>query len=77
MKLPQLPKDKANHFVYGFAIFIISEFFFSNLTSLFIVIFVAGTTEIYDKVSKKGNPEFLDFLVTIIPALILTLIKYK
>lgn len=74
MILYQLPKDKANHFVYGFIIFITASLFFSDFISLSIVIFVAIFKELYDKLSKKGNPELLDFLATIAPALILNII---
>ena len=77
MTLPQLPRDKANHFVYGFMIFILSSLVFTNLISLGIVMAVAALKEIYDKVSKRGNPEILDFVATVLPALILTLIHIK
>ena len=75
MKKILIPQDKANHFVYGFLIFAFFSLFFTELTCLIIVSFVAAAKEVYDKVSKKGTPEILDFVFTIIPALILTLIN--
>jgi TM2 domain-containing membrane protein YozV len=75
MKKILIPQDKANHFVYGFLIFAFFSLFFTEITCLFIVIFVAGIKEIYDKASMKGTPELLDFVFTVIPALILTIIK--
>jgi ABC-type multidrug transport system permease subunit len=74
-KLPLIPNDKANHFIYGFIIFILSTLVFSNLISLFIVSAFAGSKELYDKASGKGNPEFLDFLATVLPGLILTILS--
>ena len=75
MKKILIPQDKANHFVYGFLIFAFFSLFFTEITCLFIVIFVAAVKEIYDKASMKGTPELLDFVFTVIPALILTIIK--
>jgi peptidoglycan biosynthesis protein MviN/MurJ (putative lipid II flippase) len=75
MKKILIPQDKANHFVYGFLIFEFFSLFFTEITCLFIVIFVAALKEMYDKESKKGTPELLDFVFTVIPALILTIIK--
>jgi hypothetical protein len=75
MKKILIPQDKANHFVYGFLIFAFFTLFFTELTCLLIVVFIAAGKEIYDKLSKKGTPEILDFVFTVIPALILTIIK--
>jgi hypothetical protein len=75
MKNIIIPQDKANHFVYGFLIFAFFSLFFTEIICLIIVAFIAAAKEIYDKVSKKGTPELLDFVFTVIPALILTIIK--
>jgi hypothetical protein len=74
-KLPLIPNDKANHFIYGFIIFILSTLIFTNPISLLIVSIIGGSKEIYDKVSGTGNPEFLDFLATVLPGLILTILS--
>jgi hypothetical protein len=75
MSLPQLPQDKANHFAYGFIIFAGSSIFLNDWLSLVVVTAFGLSKEIYDKVSKKGNPEVLDFVATITPGIILTLIN--
>jgi hypothetical protein len=73
MKLPVLPQDKANHFVYGFLIFCMFNFFLNSYYSLLIVFAIAVIKEIIDKISGKGTPEVLDVVATIAPALILIL----
>lgn len=73
MKLPQIPQDKANHFIYGFVIFLFACLIFNDLISLIIVTFVAIVKELIDKFFKKGTPEVTDAITTILPALILTL----
>ena len=70
MKLPQIPQDKANHFIYGFVIYIIATLMFSNLISLCIVLIVALGKEAYDS-KHKGSVEVLDVIATLSPALIL------
>jgi hypothetical protein len=70
--LPQLPQDKANHFIYGAVI--------TTITTLLLIIsqnysllpyclhptIIAGIgKEIYDRVSGKGTPEVLDAVATI------------
>lgn len=74
MKLPTIKNDKANHFIYGFAIFVLLNIFLIDLASLAIVVFIAFTKEIYDEYDYGGF-DFVDAIYTIIPALILILIK--
>jgi hypothetical protein len=87
MKLPQLPGDKANHFVYGFLIFIVTMLAiniiqYTNLEldgitvkflPLTMVLLVAVLREIYGKV-KQNRWEIMDIAATIFPAIILTII---
>jgi hypothetical protein len=87
MKLPQLPHDKANHFVYGFLIFIVTMLAiniiqYTNLEldgttvkflPLTMVLLVAVLREIYGKV-KQNRWEIMDIAATIFPAIILTII---
>ena len=73
--LPQLPQDKSNHFIYGLLIFIGASIFLNDWGSLLIVAVFGLSKEIYDKVSKKGNPEILDFVATITPGIILTIVN--
>jgi hypothetical protein len=69
MKLPQIPQDKANHFVYGSIICFLASLLFTPLVSLCITIIIGILKEVYDKISKKGNPEILDVIATTIGAL--------
>ena len=75
MKKILIAQDKANHFVYGFLIFIFFNLFLSDLISFSIIVFIALAKEIYDKVSKKGTPEILDFIFTILPAILIIITK--
>ena len=72
MKLPLIPHDKANHFIYGFAIFVLSNLVLNEWISLLIVCFFAFGKEIYDE-WKYGGFDIYDAVWTIAPALILTL----
>lgn len=62
--LPQLPQDKANHFVYGLVIFIAAGFVFGAVAGLAVAIVAGGAKEVYDHVSGKGHSEGADFLAT-------------
>jgi hypothetical protein len=88
MTLPQLPQDKANHFVYGFLIFVISLIiintlevfniktgsFITNYLPLLNVITIAILREVYGKV-MRNRWGLLDIIATIFPAIILTFLK--
>ena len=66
-------KDKLLHFIVGFTLYIFFNLFFGDLTSLLLTALVAGLKELYDYVSKKGNAELLDFIMTNISGLIMYL----
>jgi len=70
MKLSLILLDKANHFIYGFIIFIISNLIFNPLISLGIVFLFALGKEIRDQIVYKGF-DYKDILYTITPPLIL------
>ena len=72
MKLPTIPHDKANHFIYGFVIFVLSNLVLNEWTSLAVVCLFAFGKEIYDE-WKYGGFDIYDANWTIAPALILTL----
>ena len=72
MKLPLIPHDKANHFIYGFVIFVLSNLVLNEWFSLTIVCLFAFGKEIYDE-WKYGGFDLYDAIYTIAPALILTL----
>ena len=62
--LPQLPQDKANHFIYGLVIFFVVGFGTDAVTGMAAAVLFGAAKEVYDRVSKKGCPETLDFLAT-------------
>lgn len=70
MSPPQLPQDKVNHFIYGFMIFVVSSFFVNYYTAFAIVVVIAFSKELYDEFDYGGF-DVVDFIYTIIPALIL------
>jgi hypothetical protein len=72
MKLPIIPQDKANHFIYGFIIYILSNLFLNAYASFSIVYLFALGKECYDEYYYKGF-DVKDLIVTIIPAIILIL----
>lgn len=70
--LPMIPQDKANHAVYGTVIYGIVKIVTQNKDWALIAVCAAAVLkEIYDKVSKKGDPEILDALATVMPALLI------
>jgi hypothetical protein len=74
MKLFLIPQDKANHFIYGFFIYILSNIVLNDLYSLLIVILFALGKEIKDQIVYKGF-DYKDLLATITPAVILYFLK--
>jgi hypothetical protein len=74
MKLPIFHQDKANHFIYGFFIFILSQLFFNDEVSLLIVIGFAIGKEIKDKYDYKCF-DIVDMIYTILPALIIYFVR--
>ena len=72
MKLPLIPHDKANHFIYGFAIFVFLNLVLNEWISLAVVCLFAFGKEIFDEWKYNGF-DIYDAIYTIAPALILTL----
>lgn len=72
MKLPLIPQDKANHFIYGFAIYILSNLFINSYASFSIVFLFALGKECYDEYSYGGF-DVKDLIATITPAILLIL----
>jgi hypothetical protein len=62
--MPQLPQDKANHFIYGLAIFLVMGFAIDAVAGVGAAALFGAAKEVYDRVSKKGCPEAMDFLAT-------------
>jgi len=75
MKLPRVKHDKANHFIYGFAIYILSNMFVNEWYSLLFVCLIAFLTEFWDEWKYKAF-DLWDAIWTIIPAIILLIKNY-
>lgn len=70
MKLPLIPLDKANHFIYGFIIYVLANLILPDLYSLAVVFLFALAKEIKDQIDYQGF-DYKDLIVTILPAIIL------
>jgi hypothetical protein len=62
--MPQLPQDKANHFIYGLAIFLVVGFAIDAVAGVGAAALFGAAKEVYDRVSKKGCPDAMDFVAT-------------
>jgi hypothetical protein len=70
--LPLIPLDKANHFAYGVAISSVGSLH-SILSGVVLCALFAVGKEVYDAISKKGTPDVMDVVATmlgVIPILI-------
>ncbi len=80
--LPIIPLDKANHFVYGFIVFFISQLIFTivninlniNIISVIITLIFALSKEIKDQIIYKGF-SWYDLIITMVPSLLITLLS--
>ena len=82
--LPIIPLDKANHFVYGFIIFFVSQLIITiviinsniniNIISFIITLIFALSKEIKDQIVYKGF-SWYDLIITMIPSLSITLLS--
>ena len=70
MKLPLLPQDKANHFIYGFFIYVFAAFVISNSLAFGVVCLFAIGKEVRDQIVYKGFDIF-DIFFTILPTIIM------
>lgn len=68
LNLPLIPLDRANHFIYGFALFLLLNIFLQDIYCLIIVSAIAIVKEIRDEIVYKGF-DIVDIVFTIIPAL--------
>jgi hypothetical protein len=69
-----IPIDKANHFIYGFFIYVLSNYFLNDLYSIGIVFLFAVSKEIKDQIVYKGF-DYKDLLATMIPSIILHFLR--
>jgi hypothetical protein len=65
MILPNLPQDKANHALYGIAIYAVAASIFSAPFSMIVVFAFAAGKELYDSVLKQKQFSTLDMTATL------------
>lgn len=71
MKLPMLPHDKANHFIYGLIIFGLFKIILGPLVGIILCSLFGVGKEIYDYLHKDiHTPDIYDAIVTISGGLI-------
>lgn len=67
-----IPHDKLLHYVAGTLIYGLCSLFI-GLYAIGIVFIVAVCKEVYDYVSKKGTPEYMDIIATVLGGLVVML----
>lgn len=73
MKIPLIPNDKANHFVYGALVSAIILLVGQGpIAAMSACVIVAAAKEIYDLVTGKGQSSVMDFLWTIFGGAVVT-----
>lgn len=75
-KLSNVPYDKLLHFFYGTLMGAPLVAFTNPLLSLAIIIVISFGKELYDDLSGKGNLEFMDAVFTVLPVILMNLVKY-
>ena len=63
-KLPLIPQDKANHFIYGILIYFIVNLFFGIISAVAIGVVVAIGKEIYDDKHVNHTSDWKDAAYT-------------
>jgi hypothetical protein len=74
--LNTIPVDKLLHFFVGFVLSVILIPFFNWIGLLAVVLIAALKEVVYDKYLGKGKFEIADFIWTIVPAIIVLIIKH-
>lgn len=67
--LPLIPQDKANHVVYGVAIalsLVLAQPTLPVWAPMALSGVIGALKEVYDRVSKRGTPDILDAVATVI-----------
>ena len=68
-------RDKLMHFAAGVMIYLLLCLFIANYWALFSVYVIALGKELYfDLYLKKGTPELLDYIITVIPPTLMLII---
>lgn len=70
LSLKYLKVDKLLHFFFGSVVFYLFLFIFNPVVALVANIIIAAGKEVYDYKSKKGQFEIMDFIFTILTAVL-------
>lgn len=71
MRLPMLPHDKANHFIYGLIIFGLFKILLGPLVGIIVCSLFGISKEIYDYLHKDVHtPDIYDAIITILGGVI-------
>jgi hypothetical protein len=70
MNLPNLPQDKANHALYGVAIYAVAASIFSAPFSMVVVFAFAAGKDLFDSVLKQKQFSTLDMTATLCGGLV-------
>jgi len=75
-RLSNIDKDKLLHFFWG-TIMSFCLIWMFNITGLIISLIIPAIKELYyDKYLGKGKCEFMDYIYSIAPTIMITIIKY-
>ena len=71
-KLSNIPNDKLLHFFYGSILVGLFDLILPPfpIITFVCVLVLAGAKEIYDDIERNSPMDFLDFIFTILPAII-------
>ena len=75
INLPQLPQDKANHFIYGAFAYALSSLVMDPFPAMYIVLSLAFFKEFADTYKDTADFSLMDFIVTALGGLFIMLIK--
>lgn len=68
--ISRIPNDKKKHLAAGFVICAIVSLFCGYAIGFIVAAIAAAGKEACDYITKKGTPEFADFVYTIVGALV-------
>ena len=75
-KLASVPYDKLLYFFYGTLMAAPLVVFTNPLLSSAIIIVISFGKELYDDLSGKGKLELMDAIFTVLPVILMNLVKY-
>jgi len=73
-KLPIIKEDKANHFIYGISIFLLTKIIFGPIVGLATCVSFGILKEVYDHFHPNHTCDVMDAIATIIGGIVGVLI---